>query len=300
MPDNKDNTAGTASGNSKDTEQPNVLSTEIINKTYFSERISVKIPPIWISNIALWICHIEAQFNLAGITSEETKFYHLVSALDQNIICQVSEILLDNSDSPNKYSKLKKALLERFELDSETRRKKLFSGILLGDKSPSSLLREMRALAIDLNVDSSTLKHLWLQQMPSNIQAHLKISDANLDKLASMADILLRSYSPNEIASVSATEKNNLNSLQNSLTELTKKVEQLTNDLHSTRMNSANKGNYRYNNQPVNRNFDKKNKPRIQHEINTNNKLCYFHKKFGEKAFKCQSPCSFKPTGQKN
>lgn len=42
----------------------------------------IKLPDFWQHDLDPWFQHIEAQFNLLEITVEETKYYHVVTALD--------------------------------------------------------------------------------------------------------------------------------------------------------------------------------------------------------------------------
>ena len=43
---------------------------------------TVKVPDFWQHNPRSWFQHIEAQFQLRGITQDVTKYFHVVAALD--------------------------------------------------------------------------------------------------------------------------------------------------------------------------------------------------------------------------
>ena len=43
---------------------------------------TVKLPDFWQHNPRPWFQHIEAQFQLRGITQDMTKYFHVVAALD--------------------------------------------------------------------------------------------------------------------------------------------------------------------------------------------------------------------------
>ncbi|GBM84916.1 hypothetical protein AVEN_148720-1, partial [Araneus ventricosus] len=45
-------------------------------------RIAVRVPAFWAHNVKLYFAQIEANFSIAGIVSEQTKFDTLVAALD--------------------------------------------------------------------------------------------------------------------------------------------------------------------------------------------------------------------------
>ncbi|GFQ85364.1 uncharacterized protein TNCT_452191 [Trichonephila clavata] len=69
-----------------------------INDTTVS-RVGVKLPPLWKANPALWFVQLEAQFALARITADDTKFNHVISAIDFDILNCVCNIILKPSDA---------------------------------------------------------------------------------------------------------------------------------------------------------------------------------------------------------
>ncbi|GFQ93959.1 uncharacterized protein TNCT_87391 [Trichonephila clavata] len=84
-------------------------------------RVGVKLPPFWKANPALWFVQLEAQFALAGITPDNTKFNHVISAIDSDISNCVCDIILKPPDA-DKYSTLKNRLIE---LHSESEASKI-------------------------------------------------------------------------------------------------------------------------------------------------------------------------------
>ena len=46
--------------------------------------VSLKLPTFWNSQPEVWLAQAEAQFNIRGITADETKYYYVVAALDQD------------------------------------------------------------------------------------------------------------------------------------------------------------------------------------------------------------------------
>lgn len=50
-------------------------------------RIGIRVPPFWPEKPKLWFCQLECQFNLNGITRDSTKFWYVVSQLDNRYIC---------------------------------------------------------------------------------------------------------------------------------------------------------------------------------------------------------------------
>jgi hypothetical protein len=52
-------------------------------------RVAVRLPPFWTDRPAVWFAQAEAQFSLAGISSERTKFHYVISQLDQRYAAEV-------------------------------------------------------------------------------------------------------------------------------------------------------------------------------------------------------------------
>ncbi|GBN89910.1 hypothetical protein AVEN_261465-1 [Araneus ventricosus] len=101
---------------------------------------------------------IESQFAIAGITKDETKYHHVVAAIETDVIAPVSDIIL-NPPEELKYEALKEHLIEQFA-DSETHRLKLLlQELQLGDDRPTQLLCKMRDLSS--KVPEDLLKNLW-------------------------------------------------------------------------------------------------------------------------------------------
>jgi hypothetical protein len=62
-------------------------------------RVAVRLPPFWPERPDAWFSQAEAQFSLAGITNESTKFYHIVSQLDHQYAEDVDDIITSQRNS---------------------------------------------------------------------------------------------------------------------------------------------------------------------------------------------------------
>jgi hypothetical protein len=79
--------------------------------------VAVRLPPFWAERPAVWFAQAEAQFSLAGISSERTKFYYVISQLDQRYAAEVEDFTSPPQQNP--YSKLRTELLKRLSLSRE-------------------------------------------------------------------------------------------------------------------------------------------------------------------------------------
>jgi hypothetical protein len=54
-------------------------------------RVTVRLPPIWAEQPAMWFNLAEAQFTLAGISSEQIKFCYVILQLDHWYATEVED-----------------------------------------------------------------------------------------------------------------------------------------------------------------------------------------------------------------
>lgn len=62
--------------------------------TFEVSGISFKAPPFWRASPELWFKQVEAQFEITAIRSDSRKFYHVVAAIESEILTQVVILLL--------------------------------------------------------------------------------------------------------------------------------------------------------------------------------------------------------------
>lgn len=162
----------------------------------------VKLADFWKNDPNMWFAQAEAQFRLARITSDETKFWNIVAKLDQGVIGHIAD-LVNSPPETGKFQAVKDRLIARFGKSPQARIEQLLGTADLGDLRPSHLLARMQEIASGLNVDDGIMKSLFLQRLPGHVRAILAISDGSLTKLAEMADRMLDS-SAAHVASCSA------------------------------------------------------------------------------------------------
>jgi hypothetical protein len=56
--------------------------------------VAVQLPPFWAERPAVWLTQAKAQFFLAGISSEKTKFCHVISQLDHRYAAELEDIIM--------------------------------------------------------------------------------------------------------------------------------------------------------------------------------------------------------------
>jgi hypothetical protein len=121
------------------TEAPALRNSEV-------DRVTVRVPPFWSNQPALWFSQLESQLALANVTADTIKFPYVVSYLDfQN--AQVVRDILQTSARTDKYEALKTGLISRLSSSEEQRIQQLLQREDLGDRKPSEFLRHFRSLS---------------------------------------------------------------------------------------------------------------------------------------------------------
>lgn len=256
---------------------------------------SRRFPPFSRTNPRIWFIQVETVFRASRVTNDKTKFVDVVCQLDAEVLAHLEDIF-ELPDAEQTYGLLKQRLVSQFS-DSEAKRlQKLLQELSLEDKRPSNLLREMRTLAGN-RVPDDFLKNLWLQRLPSQMQAILAMSNVDLNELANQADRISEVTSGSMLAAVTTTRSPNpskpdvsdhsdMNNVTKALAELTKTVNNLA------KMVTQNK-----NNEHRSRSKSRENTPQRTPSASVDKSksgVCYYHSRFGNEATKCKQPCTFK------
>lgn len=249
-------------------------------------QISVKMPPFWRDKPSLWFSQVEAQFTLAGVTRESTKFAYVISNLDERYAFEVEDIIATPPvNTP--YTILKLELIKRVSISEQQRIKQLLNEEELADRKPSQFLRHLRSLAGGNLAQEQVIRSLWFHRLPSYVQAILQTQadTVTLDNLAATADKILevQPSSTPFVNSMSGTSP--VGDLAQQLAELRTMFSSLQSDI--TNLNRRSRS----------RNTSPGEKPRHKSPSSSNNtSICWYHKRFGDMANKCIKPCAYKST----
>lgn len=200
------------------------LSSTNTQNTMSQDRVTVK-PIQFIKNDPeMYFVQMEAQFQLAGITRDVTKYNHILGTLDQSCLSSVRD-LIRNPPAANEYDAIKERIIAEFQQSDQHKLRILLREIELGDLKLSQLLRKMRELSKNALSDDA-LKTLWLERLPEQIRPVISISEGNLNKIAIMADKMLEITSYNAISEVATHANVNPHALQ--MATLTQEVKELS------------------------------------------------------------------------
>lgn len=156
---------------------PFVMSTNDLNA------VAIKLPTFWTAQPVVWFAQAEAQFNIKNITQDSTKYYYVVSALDQ---ATASRIINELSHPPEtgKYENLKKKLLGTFDLTRRERASRLLHLGDIGDRKPSELMDEILSL-LDGHKPCLLAEQVFLEHLPEDIR--MQIADEDFEQPQALA-----------------------------------------------------------------------------------------------------------------
>ena len=224
-------------------------------------QLTIKIPP-WFDNVDLWIQQVEAAFasSRPSIKLEKNKYYHVICNLPGYILNLMSDKMDPNSGTP--YTTFMEALRKRLSPAQSTTFSSL-SNVKLNGRRAYEALREVRERCRLLNVQSDEfMREAFLNAMPASIWSVLRplSKTQTLDELADTADNILSSTAKDrslEVCQIASTSC---------------KCDQWKSDIDEIKDQIAS----------LNFNFKCR---RLT--------LCYYHRRFGHNAYKCQSPCDW-------
>ncbi|XP_011883609.1 PREDICTED: uncharacterized protein LOC105570774 [Vollenhovia emeryi] len=255
---------------------PNVTTTEAQ-----IHRVALKIPPFWSDEPELWFAQLESQFTLGEIVQDGTKYAYVLSHVETRHAKEIKD-LITNPPVRDKYESIKKALIQRLSVSQEQQIRQLLETEEMGDRRPSQFLRHLQALASSA-IPEQLLRTLWMGRLPAQLQAILATRNGdNLDEVAEQADriheVTCRAVAVASIQPATAKPAATKTTLEQQIELLTKQVE----NLHKRMSRSKNKEDSR----GRSRSRSRQDQPE--------GGVCFYHRRFKEKALKCTPPCNFK------
>ncbi|CDW55401.1 gag pol polyprotein [Trichuris trichiura] len=152
------------------------------------DTVAVKVPPFWTNSPALWFKRVEAQFQIARITADETKFNYIVRGMEAPIFKQCF-LIVDNPSAEGKYEALKRRVLDRFADSNQKRFQTLLCGMQIEGDKPRVLQGMLREVSPNFDNVNAIIHRLWIQQLPVNVQTCLaRTNEDYSNKLARLPD----------------------------------------------------------------------------------------------------------------
>ena len=149
--------------------------------------VAVQLPVFNHLSPSSWFHLADANFHLHGITKSDTKFWYVMSKLDQETLCKLSAFLAKpRGDDP--YGEIRELLCTTYEPQLEQKLDALLAITNMGDGRPSEFTLELRRL-LDTASTEDILKRIFVRSLPTRISNAISANmDGSLEALTRAAD----------------------------------------------------------------------------------------------------------------
>lgn len=236
--------------------------------------VDLKLPPFWPTDPEVWFIQVEAQFSARRITADLSRYHHVISCLPPGTASEVRDLLIA-PPAENAYKTLKDTLIRRLTPSEPERMRQLLSDTVLGDRTPTQLLRHMqRLVGSGTSLDGTILREIFLQHLPNNVRVALAtVDEKDLGKMAAIADTIMAAAPP----SLAAVQLENTSaSSPNHLLELREEIARLTDTVAALQASTS-----------------RPSKERPAPTQQPRQRWCWYHRKHGDAARKCIAPCDY-------
>jgi hypothetical protein len=149
----------------------------------------IKLPEFWVKDPLLWFRQCESAFRRSSIVSSGVKFDHVVMKLPHDVSLSCRSLLLSiKFEDKDAYEQLKEHLCRSFGRTKWQLAFSLLDSPQLGDRRPSQLLQDLRALLPHGELEGTLFQSIFLKRLPDAMSNH--ILAANIDEMAILADRL--------------------------------------------------------------------------------------------------------------
>lgn len=235
--------------------------------------VSVKVPPFNKTDITIWLGQLEAQFRVAKVTQDSTKFFYITGNLPPETAAIVRDFVIKSDYEQGDYALLKQTLISEYTASASNRINRIINDAKIGEESPTEFLRSLIVTAGDA-VPYTVVLEQFMSQMPKHIQAAVQ-------------------HLANELA-----EKYRQTRVRNTQQEasMLRVIEPLWEREKKSTVAAVIDQKKR---QPRARSLSRNRSRSPSHRrkvFNPNGALCYYHFRFGQEANKCERPstCKFR------
>ncbi len=137
--------------------------------TFHVGNVALKLPPFMEDDPEAWFGLIEAQFELRGITTDSTKFYHAVSGLQGNPQKQVKDILKLPRSITDRYSRLKERLTESYGMNKIDRAAQIMTWPIMDNDEKPVYINGLLSMMADIPTDHVFFRATILGKLPPQL-----------------------------------------------------------------------------------------------------------------------------------
>jgi hypothetical protein len=241
--------------------------------------IGVHLSTFWTSDPDMWFYRAECSFTKARITRSATKFEHVVPMLPEDVMSSIRQFLIGiTPDTENPYEQLKDALCKGFGRTRWQRGYALLDHPELGDRRPSHMLNQMLALLPAGTEPDLLFFCLFLRRLPMSMREQVAAANhKTAEQMGEHADALWDARADRSIAAI--TDSISAVSVRPRSTSPKGDRRRSPGRSSDTETRSNGPRSNRRRGDSKRRRYDPD--------------LCFYHNRWGHKAEKCESPCSW-------
>ena len=243
----------------------------------------VKLPTFWKARPEAWFVYAESKFRLKHVETEQEQSDHLLAALPEEVLAQVMDVIEDlPEDTP--YTTLKERLLETHTLSNFEKLELLFKAGQLGARKPSQLLNSMLEYCPQGEERGVFFHFMFLQRLPQSLRTLLgEVEHGDPRALAARADRLWACHGKQQQQEVAAVDTE----------EDGESVAAIRGQGSSGKWQNQKKKKAGQQKKGQQGQQAAKGQTRPTDLARESSGLCFSHWNFGEKAWKCEQPCSW-------
>jgi hypothetical protein len=251
----------------------------------------LRLPDFWPDTPQAWFIFVESKFHVRGISSEADRFDLVVGSLPKESLRQVIDVL-ENPDAATPYTTLKGRLLSAHEPTTFQRIEMLHKMEPLGGRKPSELMAHMLELCPRGQEKNEFFLFLFLQRLPRELWVLLGDDFAEPRDLAARADRLWAMHS-HDHALIATLQGEEPSAAPVAAVQGGGQRPQAARGRGTAQRSrgSRGSGNGGGGGQRAANPAAFANAPGTLARFATG--LCHFHWTYGNKATKCESPCSW-------
>lgn len=239
-------------------------------------------PPVFMPrDTELFFLKLEFYFKQNKFKDESQKLGVLVSAInDPSLSSVIKHVLTNSSNISSPYKELKNKILQETTLSKDEKMDMFLKATGLGDMTPTQFLQYLLSLSPSDDENDPILKAKFMNALSADTQCILAtMPDASLSDLAKTADRInnTKKHAPVFI--------NKINTEPNITTEFTTILRSELRSIHQALAEQKKEIEYLKNKVCDNYTSDNNDKSSLS-------SLCFYHKKFGVNARKCEPSCA--------
>jgi len=244
--------------------------------------VGFKMPDFWVKDPEMWFTQAEMAFAVAKITRSYTKYQHIVTKLPEDVMLSCRSLLGEiTPDDDDAYERLRDRLTTSFGKTIWQRGFALLDHPDLGDRRPSTMMDQMLALLPHGQAPEVVFFCLFLRRLPASMRDQL--ASANHRTAAAMAEHADCIW--------------DARAAKDSVSAVTDSV-----DAISGRSSPQSRRRSPDRRQPVVSRPQRAGTPGPGRRDGDGHRrdgspspFCFYHRRFGKKAHKCQGPCTWVP-----